>query len=99
MAVTDLRRQPNLVQAIGERIIQIILLVAASISVLTTAGIVFSLLFETIAFFNEVSIVEFLTETEWTPLFATKKFGIWPLASATFLTSAIAMLVAVPVSG
>jgi len=96
VAVTDLRRQPNLVQAIGERIIQIILLVAASISVLTTAGIVFSLLSETIAFFNEVSIVEFLTETEWTPLFATKKFGIWPLASATFLTSAIAMLVAVP---
>ncbi len=96
MAVTDLRRQPNLARAIGERIIQILLLIAASVSILTTAGIVFSLLFETIAFFNEVSIVEFLTETEWTPLFATKKFGIWPLVSATFLTSAIAMLVAVP---
>ncbi len=96
MAVTDLRRQPNLARAIGERIIQILLLIAASVSILTTAGIVFSLLFETIAFFSEVSIVEFLTETEWTPLFATKKFGIWPLVSATFLTSAIAMLVAVP---
>ncbi len=93
MAVTDLRRQSRM---IGERVIQIILFFAASVSILTTAGIVFSLLFETIAFFNEVSIVEFLTETEWTPLFATKKFGIWPLVSATFLTSAIAMLVAVP---
>jgi phosphate transport system permease protein len=53
-------------------------------------------LFETIAFFSEVSIIEFLTETEWTPLFSIKKYGIWPLLSATLLTSAIALLVAVP---
>ncbi|ABY33518.1 MAG TPA: phosphate ABC transporter permease subunit PstC [Chloroflexus aurantiacus] len=96
MAVFDLRRQPNQARAIGEKIIQILLTIAATVSILTTAGIVFSLLFETIAFFREVSIVEFLTETEWTPLFSIKKYGIWPLVSATVLTSAIAMVVAVP---
>lgn len=96
MAATDLRRQPNQARAIGEKIIQIVLTIAATVSILTTAGIVFSLLFETIAFFREVSIIEFLTETEWTPLFSIKKYGIWPLVSATVLTSAIAMLVAVP---
>lgn len=96
MAATELRRQPNQARAIGEKIIQIFLTIAATVSILTTAGIVFSLLFETIAFFSEVSIIEFLTETEWTPLFSIKKYGIWPLVSATVLTSAIAMLVAVP---
>ncbi len=96
MAVTDLSRQPNLPRVIFERIIQGLLLFAATISILTTAGIVFSLFFETAAFFSEVSIIEFLTETEWTPLFSIKKYGIWPLVSATVLTSAIAMLVAVP---
>ncbi len=96
MAVTDLRKPINPVRAIGERIIQIALLLAAAVSIFTTAGIVFSLIFETIAFFSEVSIIEFLTDTEWTPLFANQRFGIWPLVSATVLTSAIAMVVAVP---
>lgn len=96
MAVTDLHKPINPIRAFGERLIQVALLGAATVSILTTAGIVFSLLFETIAFFSEVSIVEFLTETEWTPLFSIKKYGIWPLLSATILTSAIAMLVAVP---
>ncbi|WP_416208818.1 phosphate ABC transporter permease subunit PstC [Chloroflexus sp.] len=96
MAVTDLRKPINPIRAFGERLIQVALIGAATVSILTTAGIVFSLLFETIAFFSEVSIVEFLTETEWTPLFSIKKYGIWPLLSATILTSAIAMLVAVP---
>lgn len=96
MAITDLRKPINPLRAFGERLIQIALLGAAIVSILTTVGIVFSLLFETIAFFREVSIIEFLTETEWTPLFSIKKYGIWPLVSATVLTSAIAMLVAVP---
>ncbi|WP_298483160.1 phosphate ABC transporter permease subunit PstC [uncultured Chloroflexus sp.] len=96
MAVNELRRQPNVLRAAFERVIQALLIFAAAISILTTAGIVFSLVFETIAFFSEVSLIEFLTETEWTPLFSIKKYGIWPLVSATVLTSAIAMLVAVP---
>lgn len=96
MAVTDLQKQSSFLRNTREKLIQIALLLAATISILTTIGIVFSLLFETIAFFSEVSIIEFLTETEWTPLFSIKKYGIWPLLSATLLTSAIALLVAVP---
>jgi phosphate transport system permease protein len=55
------------------------------------------LIFETVEFFAEVSLLEFLTDTQWTPLFAQKHFGILPLLSGTFLTSAIAILVAMPV--
>ncbi len=73
-----------------------VMFLAAAIGALTTAGIILSLIGETIAFFRQVSIVEFVTETEWTPLFSVKKFGIWPLVTATFLTSLIALLVAVP---
>lgn len=70
--------------------------VAATIGAFTTAGIILSLAGETIAFFRVVSFVEFITETQWTPLFSIKKFGIWPLVSATALTSLIALVVAVP---
>jgi ABC-type phosphate transport system permease subunit len=63
------------------------------VSILTTAGIVFVLLFEAIAFFREVSLWRFLTDREWTPLFADKQFGVMVLASATFLTSLIALVV------
>jgi len=96
VAVTDLQKQSSFLRNTREKLIQIALLLAATVSILTTIGIVFSLLSETIAFFSEVSIIEFLTETEWTPLFSIKKYGIWPLLLATLLTSAIALLVAVP---
>lgn len=96
MAVTDFQKQSSFLRNTREKLIQIALLLAATVSILTTIGIVFSLLSETIAFFSEVSIIEFLTETEWTPLFSIKKYGIWPLLLATLLTSAIALLVAVP---
>ena len=79
-----------------ERAVQLTLLAAASVSILTTLGILASLLGETFAFFRRVSIVEFVTGTVWTPLFSQKEFGIWALLSATLLTSAIALLVAVP---
>ena len=62
----------------------------------TTVGIIGVLLFETIGFFKEVSIVEFLTGTEWTPLFVKKNFGVLPLVTGTALTSGIAILVAGP---
>jgi phosphate transport system permease protein len=70
--------------------------VAATVGAFTTAGIILSLAGETIAFFRVVSFIEFITETQWTPLFSIKKFGIWALVSATALTSLIALLVAVP---
>ncbi|MGF1514993.1 MAG: phosphate ABC transporter permease subunit PstC [Elainellaceae cyanobacterium] len=68
----------------------------AFISVVTTIGIVLTLIFETIAFFGEVPIINFLTDTKWTPLFSSAQFGIFVLISATVLTSGIAILVAMP---
>lgn len=87
-----LKRRPRT----GERLIQTGLLVCATISILTTLGIVFTLLRETVLFFQQVSIVEFFTETRWTPLFASKKFGIWPLVNGTVLVAAGAMIIALP---
>ena len=72
------------------------LFLCAAASVLVTAGIIVVLLFETIAFLREVSIAEFLTGTEWTPLFSEKHFGVLPLVAGTLLVSAIAMVVALP---
>jgi phosphate transport system permease protein len=82
---------------VREAIIHIALLGCSLLSILTTIGIIAVLIFETIAFFREVSLWSFLTDTQWTPLFADKHFGIMVLASATLLTSAIALLVAVPI--
>ena len=59
----------------GERTIETLLFLCAFVSVGTTAGIIGVLALETFAFFREVSIVEFLTGTEWTPLFASPHFG------------------------
>lgn len=79
-----------------EGLIAGLLFLAAVVGVLTTLGIILSLLGETLAFFREVSILDFVTETEWTPLFSIKKFGIWALVSGTVLTSVIALVIAVP---
>jgi phosphate transport system permease protein len=79
-----------------EWIIERGLFVCAALSVATTFGIVAVLSVETIQFLREVSMVEFLTGTEWTPLFASKAFGVLPLVAGTVLVSAIAMAVALP---
>ena len=81
----------------GEQAIKGLLFLAAVLSVLTTAGIVFSLLEETLSFFGDVGLGEFLTGTDWSPLFADPSFGVLPLVTGTLLVSAIALLVAVPV--
>jgi phosphate transport system permease protein len=80
-----------------EKIIEGLLALSALITVLTTGMILFVLLSEAYYFFSEVSIIEFVTEKEWTPLFAKKKFGILPLLTGTLLTSFIAILVALPI--
>jgi phosphate transport system permease protein len=72
------------------------LFLCAAVSVLVTGGIIAVLLFETLAFLREVPILEFLTGTEWTPLFSEKHFGVLPLVAGTALVSAIAMVVALP---
>jgi phosphate transport system permease protein len=88
----DLRRRPR----IGEQIIQTSLLLCGLLSVLITAGIVVVLLFDALAFFRlpEVTLVEFFTGTAWQPQILL--FGLFPLLNATLLTSAIGLLVAVP---
>jgi phosphate transport system permease protein len=79
-----------------EWIIERLLFLCAALSVLTTAGIILVLALETVNFLREVPILEFLTGTEWTPLFATQRFGVLPLVVGTMLVSAIAMAVALP---
>ena len=80
-----------------ERLIEGALLLSALFSIFITAGIIAVLFFETFEFFKEVSIVEFLTDTQWTPLFAEKHFGILPLFAGTLLTTIIAVAVAIPI--
>lgn len=70
---------------------------SASITILTTLAIIFTLLYESVSFFGEVSIGEFLTDKQWTPLFTDKHFGIMPLLSGTLLTSSIAIAIAIPI--
>lgn len=83
--------------AIKEKIIEKGLLFSALITVFTTIGIIVVLSVESFSFFKEVSIVEFLTDKEWTPLFVNKHFGIMSLLSGTILTSAIAIMIALPI--
>jgi phosphate transport system permease protein len=77
-------------------VIKGLLILAALISVLTTTGIVLSLVEETIVFFGDVGVGEFLFGTEWTPTFEPASFGVLPLVSGTLLISVVAMLVATP---
>ncbi len=79
-----------------ERVIELLLKLSGLVTILTTIGIIWILFSESFSFFQEVSIVEFLTDDQWTPLFANKRFGIMPLVSGTLLTTAIALAVALP---
>ncbi|MCX7914151.1 MAG: phosphate ABC transporter permease subunit PstC [Thermodesulfovibrionales bacterium] len=79
-----------------ERIIESLLFICAVSSIFITLSIVVVLSYETFGFFKEISIVEFLTGTVWTPLFEPPKFGILPLVTGTLLTTFIALLVALP---
>ncbi len=96
---TDTQARP-----IVEGIVRFFLVASASIAILTTVGILFSVLFESARFFQQVSIVEFVTGTKWSPQTAIRadqagssgSFGAIPLFLGTLLISLIAMLVAVP---
>lgn len=80
-----------------EKLIEFVLKLASLITILTTIGILWVLLSESYSFFKEVSIIEFLTDTQWTPLFVRKHFGILPLVAGTLLTTFVAILVALPI--
>jgi phosphate transport system permease protein len=79
-----------------EFLIERALFLCALLSVGTTVGIIVVLAVETAAFLREVPLLDFLFGTEWTPLFATPRFGVLPLVAGTVLVSLIAMLVALP---
>lgn len=79
-----------------EKFIEAFLFGCAAITLLTTLGIIWVLLSQSYSFFKEVSIWNFITDTQWTPLFADKHFGILPLLTGTLLITFIAMLVALP---
>src|SRR5688572_20009890 len=81
---------------VKERLIELALFLAASVSVLTTIGIVVILLGESFTFFTHISLWKFLTDTQWTPLFADAHYGILPLLSGTLVSSGVALLVAIP---
>jgi len=79
-----------------ELIVKIVFGACALLSIGTTIGILYTLIFEMFQFFQQVPLRDFLFDTQWTPLFTNPQYGIFVLISATFLTSFIALLVAVP---
>ena len=90
------RLAKNIKRNIKERVIEFILMLAALSAVLTTFSIVAVLVIESLAFFEHVSLIDFLTDTQWTPLFEDAHYGIMPLVAGTLTTSAIALCVAIP---
>lgn len=81
----------------NEKAAPTIFLFCAIISVLTTLGIIITLLVETLTFFSRVSFIDFITETEWWPFGENPSFGVLPLISGTLLITGIAMIVATPI--
>ena len=80
-----------------ERLVQVLLFLAAASSILVTTGIVVTLLFESIGFFRTVSVWDFLTDTLWTPLFADPHYGILSLVAGTLVTTGVALAVSLPI--
>jgi len=89
---------------VKEQLIVSSLFLCALVSVVTTVGIIFALLNESVisvdgdpAFFQQVSLREFFTDTQWTPQFADRHFGVVPLLAGTFLIAAIAAAIGLPI--
>jgi phosphate transport system permease protein len=79
-----------------EKVIELVLFLAALVSVFTTIGIVYILVKESVVFFEQVPLTKFLTDTQWTPLFDDAHFGIVVLLSGTLTSSAVALGIAIP---
>ena len=104
MATTQLKDPPiskrlakNIKRNFVERVIEIILMFAALAATFITIGIVYILVTEASGFFKEVSIIEFLTSRQWSPLFEDAHYGILPLISGTLTTSFVALSIAIPI--
>ena len=96
VSISD-RLAKNFTRHFKERVIEFILMMAALSAVATTFAIVAILLYESMSFFKTVSIIDFFTDTQWTPLFEDAHYGILPLISGTITTSLVALMVAIPV--
>ncbi|MPZ76767.1 MAG: phosphate ABC transporter permease subunit PstC [Deltaproteobacteria bacterium] len=98
--IRDLSMQSSIagvtLKRLRERIIEFFLFLAALSSIAITLGIVGILVIESQRFFEHVSVFDFLTDTEWTVLFANPRYGIMPLVTGTLVTSVTALLVALP---
>ena len=90
------RLAKNFQRNFRERLIEFGLLCSGLIAIFITLAIVYVLVSEAIPFFQHVSIVDFLTDTVWTPNYSIKHYGILPLISGTLTTTGIALIVAVP---
>ena len=90
------RRLTSSKKRYGETLIRLALMACAAVSVVTTVGILFALLEPTVEFFREVSLGEFFTGTDWSPLFNPSSFGVLPLLIGTLSTTLWACLVALP---
>ena len=86
----------NRLRNVKERGIEALMFLAAFVSVMTTLGIVYVLVSESIVFFQRVPLSDFLFDTQWTPLFDDAHYGIMVLLSGTITSSAVALLVAIP---
>ncbi len=96
--IEENKRKNKYKQGLVEKSVPIFLFIMAIISILTTIGIVITLLMETITFFERVNIIEFITSKEWFPFFeADPQYGIIPLISGTLLVAVLAMIVAIPI--
>ena len=84
-------------QKLRERLIEFVMFLCAASSIAITGGIVWVLLSESWQFFRNVSLIDFLTDTQWTVLFENPHYGIMPLVAGTVVTSAVALFVALPV--
>ncbi|WP_042221196.1 phosphate ABC transporter permease subunit PstC [Oceanobacillus manasiensis] len=93
----DQKKQKRSISNFSERSIPVVLFLFAAVSILTTIGILYTLLSETISFFQEISIVDFFTGTVLKPLSQNPEFGVLPLINGTIISSLIAMLVAGPI--
>jgi phosphate transport system permease protein len=91
------RLAKNIRRNVKERVIEFILMLAALTAVATTFAIVTVLVIESLGFFKTVSLLDFFTDTQWTPLFEDAHYGIMPLVAGTLTTSMIALAVAIPV--
>lgn len=97
LSVANARLHQRRARILRERVIEGVLFLAALVSVFTTVGIIYVLVKESVVFFSHVPLWDFLTDTQWTPLFDDAHFGIMVLLSGTLTSSMVALGIAVPV--